>query len=711
MIKPISAMNLIRRKFLILLGTGIAGWPLVAAAADFQLSWVDNANNETGFAIERKTGTSGSFSQRATVGANVRSYVDSNLPSGTTFCYRVRAYNSAGNSAFTPEACKTTPSGTTPQPIPPQTPNMVTLEAESGSLTAPMVVTSSTTASGGKYVQVPQGKGHNYSDSTKGGPGEVRFAISISQSGTRTLWAKTRAPDGASDSFYVTRNGSLVSEWNAPGSSTWKWNKVATLSLSAGTVNLAFRQREDGTQLDQIILTTDANFTPGQSGAAVAAVAFSESAGHVLSVNVVKSLTNTGSGDGTVTSSAGGIACGNDCAETYSSGAVVKLIASPAAGSTFDGWSGNADCSDGTVTMNSNVTCTATFRAQTLGLHLTKSGSGTGNVASSPSGIICGSDCSEPFASGTSVTLTATPAKGSIFKGWSGGGCKGTTKCTVVVSGSTSVSALFEGDESDHGIAKVGIYRPSTGDVFLDRNGNGEWDGCSVDTCIKWLVQAGGVPIAGDWEGTGTTGIGTFDATSGSWHLDRNGNGRWDGCNVDTCIKSFGAAGDFPLLIPNGTNRPNLGIYRSKKAFWQFDTNGNNLADECAVDTCYSKFGGPDMFGLIGDWDGSEKIQLASFHPESGSWVIDTNGNGKRNDCGVDKCYSGFGQVDDVPVAGDWDGSGRTNIGIFRPASGEWFLDKNGNGRLDSCGIDACIRAFGQPGDKPIVGKWLETLP
>src|SRR3990172_3063220 len=59
--------------------------------------------------IERKTGTSGTFAQFATVGANVTSYIDSGLTSGTTFCYRLLAYNVAGDSAYSNEACGTTP--------------------------------------------------------------------------------------------------------------------------------------------------------------------------------------------------------------------------------------------------------------------------------------------------------------------------------------------------------------------------------------------------------------------------------------------------------------------------------------------------------------------------------------------------------------------------------------------------------------------------
>ena len=53
-------------------------------------------------------------------------------------------------------------------------------------------------------------------------------------------------------------------------------------------------------------------------------------------------------------------------------------------------------------------------------LTVNNTGSGSGTVTSTPSGIDCGSTCSAPFDVGTTVTLSATPAPGSRFAGWSG---------------------------------------------------------------------------------------------------------------------------------------------------------------------------------------------------------------------------------------------------------------------------------------------------
>ena len=70
------------------------------SSSQINLSWTDNSGNETGFKIERGTSSSGPFSQIATVSANVKTYQNTGLKRNTTYYYRVRAYNAAGNSEY-----------------------------------------------------------------------------------------------------------------------------------------------------------------------------------------------------------------------------------------------------------------------------------------------------------------------------------------------------------------------------------------------------------------------------------------------------------------------------------------------------------------------------------------------------------------------------------------------------------------------------------
>jgi len=75
-------------------------------------------------------------------------------------------------------------------------------------------------------------------------------------------------------------------------------------------------------------------------------------------------------------------------------------------------------------------------------LTVSKSGAGAGTVTSSSTGINCGTACVASYATGTQVTLTATPATGSTFTGWSGG-CSGTGTCVMTMNADTTVSAGF----------------------------------------------------------------------------------------------------------------------------------------------------------------------------------------------------------------------------------------------------------------------------
>jgi hypothetical protein len=167
-------------------------------------------------------------------------------------------------------------------------------------------------------------------------------------------------------------------------------------------------------------------------------------------------VTKNGTGSGTVTSSPSGISCGTTCSRSFSRGATVTLTAVPASGSVFAGWSGGGCTGTGscTVQINSNMTVTAAFDTSappppppsgTFTLNVTKvQNGGTGNVASSPAGIDCGATCTANFASGTSITLFASPTSGR-FASWTGGPCAGSTNpsCTFTLGANTTATASF----------------------------------------------------------------------------------------------------------------------------------------------------------------------------------------------------------------------------------------------------------------------------
>jgi len=96
-----------RRVLIYLTLLAVIAWHYEANAAQLVLNWADNSKDEQGFRIERKKGTRGKYEEIATVGPNVTSYSDASAQVGVTYCYRVRAFTSDGNSAYSQEICAT----------------------------------------------------------------------------------------------------------------------------------------------------------------------------------------------------------------------------------------------------------------------------------------------------------------------------------------------------------------------------------------------------------------------------------------------------------------------------------------------------------------------------------------------------------------------------------------------------------------------------
>ena len=225
-----------------------------------------------------------------------------------------------------------------------------------------------------------------------------------------------------------------------------------------------------------------------------------------------------GDGTGLVTSDPSGIDCGSDCTEPYPSGTQVTLTASADADSIFTGWSDSGCGSQDscTFTMDESRTITAVFQKPRLYVYM--AGTGQGTVTSSPSGIDCGSTCSSTFDLGSTVLLTAVPDSGSIFTGWSGGGCEGGGVCSIKIDGDISVSAVFnfEGQSADLAVTKYA-------DTFQPNRNE------SVTFTIR--ITNNGPDEAGDVEVTdqlppelsyiGDTSPNTYDPETGVWTVGK----------------------------------------------------------------------------------------------------------------------------------------------------------------------------------------------
>ena len=243
------------------------------------------------------------------------------------------------------------------------------------------------------------------------------FALAVTKSGTGT-GTVTSSPSGINcgstcNASYNSGTSVTLTAAAASGSTFGSWGGACSGTATSCTVSMTAARN-------------------------VTATFNSSSASFTLSV------TKAGSGTGTVTSNTGNINCGSACSASYASGTSVTLTAAAGSGASFAGWSGACSGTGAcTVSMTQARAVTATFNtASTFALGVTRAGTGTGTVTSSPSGINCGTSCTANYASGASVTLTAAVASGSTFAGWSGS-CSGTGSCVLSMTASRSVTATF----------------------------------------------------------------------------------------------------------------------------------------------------------------------------------------------------------------------------------------------------------------------------
>ena len=119
-----------------------------------------------------------------------------------------------------------------------------------------------------------------------------------------------------------------------------------------------------------------------------------------------------------------------------------------------------------------------------------------------------------------------------------------------------------------------------------------------------------------------------------------------------------------------------------------------------AGDSQYA-FGLSGDLPVAGDWnkDGITEIGVFARQSRDSTWIHQVTANGAA----AIRQYA-FGLIEDLPVAGDWNNDGKTEIGVFRPSKQRFYLDTSGDGRW---GAGDSMYAFGLNGDcrrQPVTG-------
>jgi len=249
------------------------------------------------------------------------------------------------------------------------------------------------------------------------------------------------------------------------------------------------------------------------------------------------------------------------------------------------------------------------------------------------------------------------------------------------------------GDWFGTGVERMGVYRPSTAQWIFD-NGNGGY------TTPFTFGDTNAIPVVGNWNGNGTqTKVGTFNPLTGHWSLDLYGDHSYNEQG-----NFFINSADVPIVGQwDGSAATKVGIFNNGTI--ELDMNGN-LAWDPGIDKSGS-FGQSGDVAIVGQWNGGTVTLVGIYRPSQAMFALDLNGNLHWDGVPQDN-WGSFGAANlDTAVVGDWTNTGVTRVGIFRPSSGLWALDIDGNlGWTPPPSGQDLWGAFGTSIDTPIVGRW-----
>jgi hypothetical protein len=267
----------------------------------------------------------------------------------------------------------------------------------------------------------------------------------------------------------------------------------------------------------------------------------------------------------------------------------------------------------------------------------------------------------------------------SVSAGW--------TRYHVDAPGNTPIVGDFDGDGRDEpgmfeatGVSQH-YYEPTGAFNVLPTTSGSEYG--------NWYDQ----PLVGDFDGNGTETVGRYDPATRQFFL-RNANSGSDPPGIE-----WGDFGDVALVGDwdgNGTNT--IGAYRpSQRTFYLRNSNSSAYVD-------YSfEIGNPGDIPIVGDWDGNGTDTIGIYRPSARTFYLKNEQNADPNDYIVFE----WGDPGEIPIAGDWDDDGKDSVGLFIPATQDfWLKNINAGGDAGVMVRHRLERSVPTDVTTPLAGDW-----
>jgi len=228
------------------------------------------------------------------------------------------------------------------------------------------------------------------------------------------------------------------------------------------------------------------------------------------------------------------------------------------------------------------------------------------------------------------------------------------------VQSSTNPNCTSAFDFDGDGKADVSVFRPSNGTWYLNQSTSGF-------TATQFGIGTDKLAPA-DYDGDGRTDIAVWRETTPThayFYILLSATNTFR-------PEQFGTTGDVPITGDwNADGRADLSVYRSgasggAQSYFFYRPLGT--PDE-NFSTIY--WGASGDQPVAGDYDGDGKTDAAVFKPSNGVWYISRSSNNQLQ-------AVQFGISSDKPVAADYDGDGKTDVAVYR--NGTWYLQRSTQG-------------------------------
>jgi hypothetical protein len=274
----------------------------------------------------------------------------------------------------------------------------------------------------------------------------------------------------------------------------------------------------------------------------------------------------------------------------------------------------------------------------------------------------------------------------------------------------TDVVATGTGIVADLNFAFSSLYGSVTGTV--------SYSGIQTGEVIEWTSPDPG----NDWPkmsagNGGPLGAYTLRSTAGTWYvkafMDVNHNmiydagepfGEYTGGAI--VVTNGNTVSGVDIVLTEGTPVPapaKIGVFTG--GTWYLDANRSWDWNGTPADILGTfGMGQTGAVPVVGDWNGDGTTEIGVY--VNGDWYLDMNNNGQWDGEGVDvHGVFGIGLSNPVPVTGDWNGDGITEIGIY--SDGNWYLDKNRSWAWEGEPADTFGRfGIGLANPIPVTGDW-----